>query len=235
VQPGQCVGTYLQFDPNSIDWNCYLSEIIFMKVFFLSICMVSAAWPVLSQSDNEKIVAYFDSDWKPVDDSVAAISYFRTVVPYGSHVIVKDYSLSGVKLMQAECSQYMPGLVKDGQVTYYYNNGSVKEEGVYKDDEKQGVFHYYSRTGEKQEEREYDGKKMRYLQAYDEAGEQPVDARGPIVERTENHSASAHVHHDRACCVVRVAPQFGPWIPTPYNGKLMPSSFALPIEFKLGR
>ncbi len=35
--------------------------------------------------------------------------------------------------MQAECSAFLPGLIINGKVTEYYENGKTKAEGTYKD------------------------------------------------------------------------------------------------------
>ena len=126
-----------------------------MKLFFLSLCMVAVVIPAWTQSADEEIVAFFNEKWEQVYDSSAAISFYRTVVPKETGYIVRDYYVSGVKQMEAECSQYKPKLVMDGKVSYYYDNGVLKKEGTYEQNHERGVFSSFYQTGAKKEEMEY--------------------------------------------------------------------------------
>ncbi len=49
--------------------------------------------------------------------------------------------------MQAECSRFLPGLIITGKVTQYYENGKIKAEGTYKDNNPTGLFEYFYSTG----------------------------------------------------------------------------------------
>lgn len=143
-----------------------------MKKFLFAISLLITCAPVRAQQTEEKIVAYFDAQWKRVYDSTAEISYYRTVVPAGDHFTVKDYWVSGVLQMKAECSKYLPEAVIDGKAIFYYENGKLKKEGTYKNDKERGVFQEYYESGKLCKEMEYTEQGDRYLQAYDENGKE---------------------------------------------------------------
>jgi len=115
---------------------------------FLIIFLVSI--PLLGQSQKKPAdkKQYFDADWQPVKDSTRAI-YYRTVEQQQDKFLVKDFYRSPNQLqMVAICSQVTPKLVRDGEATFYYENGNLQRAGLYANDLPTGVHKSYYKTGE---------------------------------------------------------------------------------------
>jgi TonB family protein len=142
-----------------------------MKTHCLALILSIGAFYAHAQSNAQKI-AYFDKDWKKIPNDKGAV-YYRTVEPSGDIFIVRDYLVSGGLLqMEAECSEYIPSLIRHGSTKRYYENGNLCESSTYKDNARVGVVTYYYETGIPKEKLEFIDKKTLHRQHYTEDGKE---------------------------------------------------------------
>src|SRR5687767_7053279 len=106
------------------------------KIFF---CLIACS-TAYSQTAGQ--LQYFDSEGKPVSNPKSA-AYYRTIEQTEEAFIVRDYFLSGKLKMAAFCSSVEPEIIREGRSIHYFENGSVKEEGIYEEDEPEGIHRHY--------------------------------------------------------------------------------------------
>lgn len=137
---------------------------------------------------------YFDEKENRLSGPEGA-SYYREITPSGRHYIVKDFYASNEQpAMEAACSEIEPRLVYDGSYKTYHKNGSLKDEGYYKDNRKRGVWRAYYENGQQEEEMLYQKDKSLYQQHWDESGNtQLVNGTGHF---TEKHPALGEHHSE---------------------------------------
>lgn len=120
---------------------------------------------------RENITEYFDSLWLPVSDAKQA-AYYRTIEYRDDVIMARDYFISGKIQMQAECSEVDPKLVFDGKVILYYENGTIKSECSYKENEQAGICTSYYENGAMKMMKFYEpGKKAKYIRCLSLSGE----------------------------------------------------------------
>ena len=114
---------------------------------------------------------YFDKKWKAVALKTEA-KYYRLTEKTGRKWIVKDYFLSNNNIqMEAIYSSLSPG-VEDGLLKRYYENGNLKEEGIFKKGKRHGIFHFYYQDGKPESQFEYKKGKGKVLKYWDKDGVQ---------------------------------------------------------------
>lgn len=129
---------------------------------------------------------FFDVDWQPTKDSTQAI-YYRTVEPQKSKFLVRDfYRASNVLQMVAVCSQVTPKLVRDGEATFYYENGAVQRTGQYANDLPIGVHKRYYNTGEQRSITIYRGEEELLAQYWSEEGATVLQNGTGFITETEH-------------------------------------------------
>lgn len=129
-----------------------------MKYIFTTIFLVFTLLDVMGQNQS-KVVEYFDKDWLDTKDKERAV-YYRTAEEYGGKYLVKDYYKSSDSLqMEAICSSFVPKLIQDGKAIWYYKNGTIEREAVYKDNNPIGLQKRYYQNGSLQEINIYRDKK----------------------------------------------------------------------------
>jgi TonB family protein len=109
--------------------------------------LLSLPLAVLAQT-APRTVGYFNEEWKEVSEKELA-TYYRTVEdqPDG-RFLVRDYYMSGQLQMEPTiCTAYTPKLMWEGVAKLYHENGKVKEEGFFKNEDRQGVHQYWYDNG----------------------------------------------------------------------------------------
>lgn len=115
----------------------------------LTICYLLLGLPILLAAQTEqRIAGYFDSNWVEVTEKERA-TYYRTIeVQAGGLFLVKDYYMSGQLQMQPVlCKSYRPKLEWEGNTILYHENGKVKEEGFFKNEERNGLHTFWYNNG----------------------------------------------------------------------------------------
>ena len=138
-----------------------------LAILLAVLCLAAKAY---TQSLENKI-QYFNKHWSPITDPKKAVFY--RIVEYKDSVkfIVRDYFISGKIQREAECSQVTPRLIYDGRNIVYYENGSIKEETSYRNDEKTGLYKSYHINGTLEfEQFNVPGKKAKYITYISSAG-----------------------------------------------------------------
>jgi len=155
------------------------------KLFFVYLAIISSLSSLCAQSE-EVIIAYFDKDLTQVSDPAAA-AYYRTAERKKPGYIVRDYTTGKTLLLHAECSAYTPELIVNGKVTEYYENGKLKAEGVYKDNNPIGMFRYFHSSGTPKGRQEYTEAGIRYLESFSETGEELIiNGKGLFSQQMDN-------------------------------------------------
>lgn len=175
-----------------------------LNVLLLSIITLSA-----TAQSPETTIGYFDKKWKAVDKARGA-SFYRTVEPKDEAFIVRDYFISGKLQMFAECSEYSPNLVYHGVFKRYDENGTLREEGIYKNGERAGSYKHYYESGKLEDHREYIGKKIRYLSYFAEDGQALVANGVGMLTDTDDKGTVIYTrfrNYEIAACYSLKAPQ----------------------------
>lgn len=98
-------------------------------------------------------------------------AYYRTIRKVEDHYEVTDYyDVNDSIMMKALCSDVEPNLVFDGPVTYFYENGQVKETGTYQQGHPVGLFTYGYENGQRQKEVLYTPQGLQVCQYWLEDG-----------------------------------------------------------------
>lgn len=113
-----------------------------LALTLLTACVLQAG----AQVPGTKMI-YLNENWKRVEGAVGA-TYYRIVVPTPDGKFnVKDYYMSGQLQMETTCTAYDPKLIWEGMTKLYHENGTVSEEGPFKDEERYGLHHYWYDNG----------------------------------------------------------------------------------------
>jgi TonB family protein len=134
-----------------------------MKINLIGFALLFSV-SALAQS-NEKIIRYFDKNWNDITNRDDA-AFYRTVEEYATNVMVRDYYISGKIQMIAECSNAQPKMVREGNVKYFYENGTLKEEGLYTTDKAIGLHKSYYENGNPKSEIIYDDNDKKTFRHY---------------------------------------------------------------------
>ena len=137
-----------------------------MKTFL--ILFASITFCFAQETPKGRIIQYFDKQWKTTDSSAA--SFFRTVEEAGRKYIIRDYYISGAIEMEAECSAYTPELKREGNATWYYENGNIKTKSFYKDNMQEGSSRTFYKNGKAKGELTYQKDKARFNHVYSPDG-----------------------------------------------------------------
>lgn len=159
------------------------------KIFFWIIVCITA------KSQTSGRIQYFDSEGKAVFNPKSA-TYYRTIEETEETFIVRDYYLSGNVKMVASCSSVEPEVIREGKCIQYFENGSVKEEGTYEEDEPEGIHRHYFENGNPRKEILHEGDEQKHIQWWLEDGT-PLLANGSgIVHEPHPHRTEAMLHLD---------------------------------------
>ncbi|MBX2900848.1 MAG: TonB family protein [Cyclobacteriaceae bacterium] len=121
--------------------------------------------------DQQQNKTYFDQYWQPVKQSGLAM-YYRTVTPQNGKYLVKDFYASTDTLqMEAWCSSVTPKLFQEGAATFYHKNGSIQRVGMYKDNLPIGLHKFYYINGVLKAEHLYRGEEVKIVQHWSVSGE----------------------------------------------------------------
>lgn len=152
-------------------------------ILLIILCLVTNS----NAQSRENITEYYDSLWLPVSNTKHA-AYYRTVEYKGNVIMARDYFISGKIQMQAECSKVTPKLVFDGKVILYYENGAVRSECNYKENEQTGICtSYYEKKGAVKTIRFCEpGKKVKYIRCLSLSGEDLlIQGNGTVPEESQ--------------------------------------------------
>jgi TonB family protein len=147
--------------------------------------------PIITLAQTEpRIVGYFNKDWKEVQEKDRAV-FYRTVEdqPDGLY-LVKDYYMSGQLQMQPViCKAYTPKLEWEGNTILYHENGKVKEEGFFKNENRQGLHKYWYSNGKPHKIGWHEGERIeKYHQYWSVNGEELLkNGNGTITEFSETN------------------------------------------------
>jgi antitoxin component YwqK of YwqJK toxin-antitoxin module len=139
----------------------------------LCLIVLISVLPVFAQTASEEKIAYLDKNYSPVTDPKAA-TYYRTLQTNDGGYIVRNYFMSGQVQMIAVCSEFTPNVIRHGEVKYFYENGNLHEQGMYRKNMRDGEFAYYYENGKLEQRIMHDGFKDHYLEYYTPGGRQVV-------------------------------------------------------------
>lgn len=159
------------------------------KIFFCVIACNTA----YSQTAGQ--LQYFDSEGKAVFNPKSA-AYYRTIEQTKEAFIVRDYFLSGKPKMTAVCSSVEPDVIREGRSIHYFENGSVKEEGIYEEDEPEGIHRHYFENGNPRKEILHEGDEQKHIQWWREDGTPLLSNGSGIVNEPHPLRADVIVHLD---------------------------------------
>ena len=123
-----------------------MKKYIFILIFFSNF--------LFSQEENNKII-YFDSIWN--ETNFENHKYYRKVIDYNlfkEEYIFEDYYKSG-KIKMRGNSISKESLYKNGEFTYFYENGNIKETAFYMNGVGFGQNTQWYENGQKKLEGEY--------------------------------------------------------------------------------
>jgi TonB family protein len=166
----------------------------------------------------EKKIGYLNDIYGTVADSATA-KYYRTL-EFSEKCycyIVRQYNRSGQILSLDEYSRYDEKPSQEGKAIKYYENGNIKQEGVYKDDKAVGEFISYYENGKPHERIEHSpDQKLRYIQSYDLQGRELLkDGNGVLVDTDDAGEViySKVAAYDLVSCYKIKAPQDTVFLP----------------------
>ncbi len=110
---------------------------IFLFLFFFS-GIVGA-----QNHDNDK-VAYLDFNQKPTSKANAVYYEFKTAYKKDIWKYQKFFIYSSTKAYLIEKYYYDKNELKQGKYKRYFNSGTLRKEGIYIDDKKNGQWKYYT-------------------------------------------------------------------------------------------
>lgn len=150
-------------------------------------------------AQNEpKLVGYFDEYWRPVNAKSEA-KYYRTAETQpGGNFLIRDYYMSGKPQMDPViCYTYSPKLMWEGNHKLYHENGTVQEEGYFKNEERLGLHKYWYDNGSNQKVVWFEeGKEKKIHQYWSKTGEAVLNnGNGVIQEQMSNgHTSFSEVN-----------------------------------------
>jgi len=110
---------------------------IFLLLFFFSGIVVAQNY------DNDK-VAYLDFNQKPTSKANAVYYEFTTAYKNGIWKYQKFFISSTTKAFLVEKYYFDKNGLKQGKYKAYFNTGTLRNEGIYIDDKKNGQWKYYA-------------------------------------------------------------------------------------------
>lgn len=121
---------------------------LYFFVFFFAVTLPEALF------SQDTLVKYFDKDWNEISNKEIAVYYRSAFVDSNKTWFVNDYFMS--KQIQMSGTYKSKKLkIRHGYFTYYYENGKIKSEGKYSNDNQEGNWIYYYDNGEKAAEGKY--------------------------------------------------------------------------------
>lgn len=141
----------------------------------IATCLFLAISCSLFAQKTPKLVGYFNEYWGEVNAKSEA-KYYRTVEkqPDGQY-LVRDFYMSGKPQMEpVTCTVYSPKLVWEGNHKLYYENGTIQEEGYFKNEGRYGLHKYWYDNGDNHKVVWYDeeGKELKIHQYWSTTGEE---------------------------------------------------------------
>ncbi|HXB10442.1 MAG TPA: TonB family protein [Bacteroidia bacterium] len=100
---------------------------------------------VSSIAQNKPDTIYFDQKWKTTGREVAA--YYRVVIKDLPAYKVTDHFINGTVQMTGSYPSLQPE-VKEGYFKYYYDDGNIEDEGLYKNDRRESLWKSYYSSGQ---------------------------------------------------------------------------------------
>lgn len=163
-----------------------------MKTLFILISSVTFCFA--QESYKGSIIKHFDKDWKEISNTASA-TFFRTVETNNDAYIIRDYYLkTGILQMEAECDAYIPKLSYNGKVSWYYDNGNLKEESVYVKNKRNGPGRTYYRNGKLREDVVHDEGVITYKGVYDREGHDIlIDGTGTYADTLNDRATITYV------------------------------------------
>jgi TonB family protein len=126
---------------------------------------------VLSCTGYAQKIQYLDPNFEPVKKKEYAM-YYRTVENREGKFLVKDFFLSNNQLQsEAFCRVVSPKLVLDGKLTCYREDGTMSQEGSYRDGKAEGIFKHFYEDGRVRTAVMEKGDKSKYIQHWSIKGE----------------------------------------------------------------
>ena len=126
-----------------------------MKSILFSILLLFVPKLAISQSSSDDRKIFLDSTWQKT--SKANHKYYRIIKGYNSDkqeaYQIYDYYKSGVLEKEGK-SKYKSIIYKEGQYTFYYENGNKKSISNFVNDARQGIEIKWYENGNKKEIRE---------------------------------------------------------------------------------
>jgi TonB family protein len=114
--------------------------------------LVFTTFTILANSQST-LTIYYDSNWVEVPQQKA--NYYRIATKVGEKLwSVNDYFLNG-KIQMTGNYQSRKFKNKEGQFTYYYENGQKSSEGKYLNNNRTGYWVSYYEDGNKSQEETY--------------------------------------------------------------------------------
>jgi TonB family protein len=154
-------------------------------------CLLLCLPVIVLAQPSPKIAGYFNKDWKEVQEKDKAF-FYRTVEdqPDGLY-LVKNYYMSGQLQMQPViCKVYAPKLEWEGNTIFYYENGKVKEEGFFINENRQGLHTFWHENGVKQKLSWHGDKTIKFHQYWSMNGEELLNKGNGTIEETRDDGST---------------------------------------------
>lgn len=157
-----------------------------MKYILALIPLISCVLQIRAQVPGTKMI-YLNENWKRIEGAVGA-TYYRVVIPTPDGKFnVTDYYMSGQLQMEAICTAYDPKLIWEGVTKLYHENGTVSEEGPFKDEERYGLHQYWYDNGARHKDVFFHEKEKIYHNYWSRSGQPFLSGgKGIATEQTKD-------------------------------------------------
>lgn len=142
---------------------------------------------------QKKRAEYFTDDWRPLKKSYGA-TYYRIIESDGDGYLVKDFRVKSDSLYRTmQCSHVSPEVVRHGKTVEYYRNGTMKAVEWYDLDEPTGLWTTYYDNGTLREEMIYRGDERLWIQCWSQEGKPLlVQGTGEVVKDVDEGAETRH-------------------------------------------
>ncbi len=116
-----------------------------MKVIFLFVLFSFLAMDLLFSQDT--ITIFYDKNWDEISNKDSAVYYRKAFLDSNRVWTAHDYYISN-KIQMTGTYKSKKLKSKHGHFIYYYENGQKKSEGIYINNNNEGIWTYWDEGGE---------------------------------------------------------------------------------------
>ena len=140
----------------------------------------------------QETVNFFDRERNLLPTPEGAFYYSRMELKDGVYRIRQFYASNDQLEMEGMFTGDGPSRKKEGRFVFYYENGTIMQEGKYTNNRKSGLWKEYYDNGQLSDEEFHGGEQTLYFQHWDQDGNALLtNGTGKYTQQT----ASGHAHH----------------------------------------